>query len=57
MIDLGAFGVGLSRSQLQKIPSAAFATLVNSPGEFFSNRFSLGQMFVIFDKMNEVRTK
>jgi len=54
MIDLGAFGVGLSRSQLQKIPSAAFATLVNSPGEFFSNRFSLGQMFVIFDKMNEV---
>jgi len=53
MIDLGAFGVGLSRSQLQKIPSAAFATLVNAPGEFFSNRFSLGQLFVIFDKMNE----
>ena len=54
LIDLGAFGVGLSRDELEAIPASAFASL-STLEHFFSNRLTLGQLFVIFDKMNEVK--
>merc|ERR1712142_497495 len=51
LIDIGAFGVALTRDQLKQIPASAFA--VKTMKEFFSSRLSLGQLFVIFDKIEE----
>jgi len=52
LIDIGAFGVALTRDQLKQIPASAFA-VVKTMKEFFSSRLSLGQLFVIFDKIEE----
>jgi len=52
LIDIGAFGVALTRDQLKQIPASAFA-VVKTMKDFFSSRFSLGQLFVIFDKIEE----
>ena len=51
---MGAFGVGLTPDQLNKIPAAAFGGDPSTLDNFFSDRMSLGQLFAVFDKITEV---
>jgi len=54
LLNLGKFAVALSFDELRSIPSSAF--VINVLTHLFSDVLSNGQLYVLFDKLNEVVT-